>query len=212
MPRGFGPVIGVKPRVLVLGSLPGRDSVLRQQYYAHERNAFWPIMERLFGIDRNMEYECRLEEIVARGIAIWDVLASADREGSLDSAIVAHTEVANDVASLLAANPGISTVILNGSKAAALYRRYVAREVEDRGLFLRVVQVPSTSPANARYDFEHKLEAWSVLAEAVSVPTDAGSKAEGVRSGRDRPRSNRSGSGRTDTLAVPFARPLRTER
>ena len=86
---GFPPIADADARVLVLGSLPGRMSLEKQQYYAQPYNAFWKIMGQLFGAAPELPYERRLEELRKHGVAVWDVLAAGERSGSLDSAIVA---------------------------------------------------------------------------------------------------------------------------
>ena len=115
-------------RVLILGSMPGAESLRQQQYYAHPRNLFWDLMGDLFGAGRNLPYEKRLAVLRKTGVALWDVAHSCRRKGSLDSNM---TDVAaNDFASLFAATPRIHTVFFNGQTAAALFRKLVLPELE----------------------------------------------------------------------------------
>ena len=110
-------------RLLVLGSMPGAASLAAQQYYAHPRNAFWPIMSQLFGFAADLPYPQRLMQLQAQGIGLWDVLQSCERQGSLDSAIRAETP--NDFASLLQQQPQIRALAFNGAKAAQSFRKLV---------------------------------------------------------------------------------------
>ena len=93
---GFPPIADAAARVLVLGSLPGRKSLEMREYYAQPYNAFWRIMGELFGAGPALSYRARLVRLRAHGVAVWDVLAAGEREGSLDSAIVPASIVVND--------------------------------------------------------------------------------------------------------------------
>ena len=166
---GFGPVIDQRARVLVLGSMPGIASLNAGQYYALPRNAFWPIMGRLFGAGPDLPYEQRLQALKGRGMALWDVLAQCDRPGSLDSAIDAKTARPNDFALLFRRYRTIRHVIFNGARAAELYRRQVLPDVELEAPYLTYMRLPSTSPAMASLSLEQKLEAWSVLTEYLQT-------------------------------------------
>lgn len=159
--RGFPPVSVPDADVLVLGSLPGQMSIEVQQYYAQPRNAFWRIMGTLCGASPELPYPERLERLRAAGIALWDVLAAGERRGSLDSAIVPATIVVNDFASFFAAHPRIRFVSFNGTMAFELYRRHVLPVLPPAVAALESKRLPSTSPANASYSFERKLEIWS---------------------------------------------------
>jgi double-stranded uracil-DNA glycosylase len=159
------PVARPDARVLVLGSVPGEVSIAQQRYYAHGRNVFWPLMEALFGDGSVLEYPARLELVMCSGVALWDVLALAMREGSLDSAIVADSEVPNDIAGFLGAHPSITHVFFNGAKAETSFRRHIGGSAAtDR---VRFARLPSTSPANAGLSFEARLQAWGVVADAA---------------------------------------------
>ncbi len=153
--------IGSEPRVLVLGSMPGAASLAAGQYYAHPRNLFWPLVETLFGIDREQSYPDRCDALNAAGVALWDVIARCDRNGSLDSAIDDKSVRANDFASLFRAHPSIRHVAFNGRKAAQTFERLVLPTLnEDRP---EPHILPSTSPANASIPFATKLSRWRVL-------------------------------------------------
>jgi len=163
---GFPAVAGIRARVVVLGSLPGRKSLEMGQYYAQPQNAFWKIMGRLFGADSALPYELRLERLRAHGVAVWDVLAAAERAGSLDSAIVASSVVVNDFGAFFARHRGVGLLCFNGSKAAELYRRKVLPTLAPRFAALPIAVLPSTSPAHAALTFEQKLARWSAVLAA----------------------------------------------
>jgi hypoxanthine-DNA glycosylase len=149
---GLAPVIAPHTRLVVLGSFPGVASLAEQQYYAHPRNQFWPILSHMWNIDlRALPYPERLAEVRARGLGIWDVYAHCRREGSLDSAIEAAQ--LNDLARLRMLAPGLRAIAHNGGESARAMR-------VTRTLGVPVHRLPSTSPANASWSFERKLAAW----------------------------------------------------
>jgi len=139
--------------------MPGDASLKAGQYYAHPRNAFWPIMGELFGAHREVPYERRLALLDEAGVALWDSLHSCVRPGSLDAAITNAT--ANDFAELFARFPKISSVFFNGSTSEALFRRHVLPKLGD--IPYSLTRLPSTSPANARLSLAEKLTLWRVI-------------------------------------------------
>jgi TDG/mug DNA glycosylase family protein len=165
--QGLPPVADADARVLILGSMPGGESLRLQQYYAHPRNHFWPIAGELFDAGPAHAYAERLARLRAAGIAVWDVLAECARPGSLDSAIDPASIRVNDFAGFFAAHPRVHAVFCNGSFAAATFARRVVRA----GQLPRAVTVhvlPSTSPANASQPFATKLQAWRAVAGALA--------------------------------------------
>ncbi len=154
--EGFPPIARADARILILGSLPGQLSIAAQQYYAHPRNAFWPIMNELFGIDGS--YEERLARLADNGIALWDVLASSVRPGSLDGRIQLGSARANDFNTFLAGHADIQLIAFNGKKAEQLFRRFVDGNLV--GPEIRKAGLPSTSPAYAAMPFSGKLDLW----------------------------------------------------
>lgn len=155
--RHFAPVADGRTRVLILGSLPGEASLAARQYYAHPRNAFWPLVGRVTGIDLTaLPYEQRLEALKGAGIGLWDVVARAERTGSLDQAI-RNAETA-DLNSLIAALPALKAVAFNGRKASAIGRQTL-NDAHD----LALIDLPSSSPAHAGMRFEEKASAWAAL-------------------------------------------------
>ena len=157
----FPPIVGKHPRTLVLGSLPGQKSLHMQQYYAHPQNAFWKIVLQLFGEPSPQPYTRRVKVLTDHHIALWDVLAAAERPGSLDSAIVHASARANDFASFFRAHPQIRRVFFNGRKAEEMYRRFVLPGLGPDFEELRYECLPSTSPAHAGMTFARKLEHWA---------------------------------------------------
>ena len=148
------------PQILILGSLPSVTSLGQQQYYAHPQNAFWRIIEALFANGAPCTYDERIELLKQNRIALWDVIATAKREGGLDSAIQPETVVPNDIVGLLNAYPSITSICLNGGTAATLFKRLIAKQLSTT---IQIIPLPSTSPANARMGFEEKLGRWGVI-------------------------------------------------
>lgn len=154
--RSFAPLVDARSRVLVLGTLPGEESLRRAEYYAHPRNLFWPIVCALFDAAPPADYAARLGFAAARGIGLWDVAAAGRREASADATI--RGERPNAIPQLLDRHPLIRAVAFNGSGAERLYDRHFARRAD-----LAYLSLPSTSPAHARLDLAQKLARWRAL-------------------------------------------------
>lgn len=148
-------------KVLVLGTMPGVQSLKLNQYYGHNQNAFWKILFTIFNEPFSLDYEIRKELVVKHTIAVWDVLQTCVREGSLDSAI--KQEVPNDFNAFLAAHPNIEHIFFNGQKAAHYFKKYVT--VSEK---YKLHTLPSTSPAHAGLSFELKKEAWQIIQQVAS--------------------------------------------
>ena len=159
--RSFAPIADRRARVLILGSMPGRASLEAGQYYAHKQNAFWRIVCGLLDVDPRSPYAKRVRALKAARIAVWDVLHSCARRGSLDSMIERDTEIANDFGAFLRAHRGISHVFFNGAKAAASFDRHVRPLLGRRTL--RYIRLPSTSPAHASLSVARKRRAWRAI-------------------------------------------------
>jgi hypoxanthine-DNA glycosylase len=158
---GFEPVVDAHTRLLILGSLPGDASLRAGQYYGHPRNAFWRLIGGVIGRDlAALPYEDRLTALKAAGVGLWDVIASAERPGSLDAAI--RQPEAADLRGLVQGLPALRAVAFNGGTAARLGRAVLA---DPPGLAL--IDLPSSSPAHAR-PFADKAAAWAVLAEPLA--------------------------------------------
>lgn len=166
--RSFPPIENSRARSLILGSMPGGASLAAGRYYAHPQNLFWRILLDLLGAKPDLSYAARIRLLKANGIALWDVLESCVREGSLDSSIEEETIVVNDFASFYRSHPRIRRVFFNGAKAEASYRRYVAPSVEAAGAKREYLRLPSTSPAHASLSFAQKRKAWGAVLDEYS--------------------------------------------
>lgn len=190
-PRATGFPLVARPdaRVLILGTLPSTRSLEAGEYYAHPRNAFWPIVERLLGQavgpeieseshadaasanltttrrTAGLRYATRTALLLQARVALWDVLRAADRPGSLDANIKGAAAI--DFAGFFAAHPAVHTVCFNGATARSLWERHVAPKLSAHPV-LSLVTLPSTSPANAAMSFEDKLAAWATVREALA--------------------------------------------
>lgn len=153
----FSPISKPDAVILILGTMPGTKSLEIQQYYGHARNNFWRFMFEIFNEDFTDNYEMRKNLLLKNKVALWDVLQFCERIGSLDSAI--KNEITNDFELFLKQHPGIKTIIFNGQKAAAFFKKHVPLKDSSYQLFT----LPSTSPANAGKSFEYKLNEWKKI-------------------------------------------------
>jgi TDG/mug DNA glycosylase family protein len=160
--QSFPPEIDHTCKVLVLGSMPGVVSLQNQQYYAQPHNQFWPIIFAVIGVHLPLNYDQRLRLIRSVGIALWDVIASCDRQGSLDKDITQI--IPNDLSALLNHYPSIKLVAFNGTKAKQVFRCHVHLDSHPGLDFLTL---PSTSPAHTK-PFNEKLKDWSVIRNYLS--------------------------------------------
>ncbi len=161
--QGFAPLARDDARILILGSLPSQRSLAASEYYAHPQNAFWRIMATLVGAEGS--YSDRCAALCTAGIALWDVLASSVRPGSLDADIQMRTAKVNNFEQFLATHVDIRRICFNGQKAAHIFASRVPPElVENR---IQSFILPSTSPAHAAMGFDTKLEQWR---KAISDP------------------------------------------
>ena len=149
--RSFEPVFAPQARVLIVGSMPSVKSLADSEYYAHPRNAFWPVMFDTFGIEPTRDYEAKKALIRENGLALWDVAEACEREGSLDSNM--RDIQYNDFAQLFECCPHIHTVLCNGGTAYSLFVK--SGSAGDR----RIYRMPSTSPAYTM-SYARKLEIW----------------------------------------------------
>ena len=160
----FPPIASRRARVLVLGSMPGAASLLEGQYYAYRHNAFWPIMGELFGAKPQIAYARRILVLKRAGLALWDVMASCVRAGSLDAHIDEASIVPNDFLLFFTAHPRLRQVFFNGARAEHCFNRYVRPHLSVPLSFKRL---PSTSPAHAGMSFARKLQAWRAVGDAL---------------------------------------------
>ncbi|MCL6252203.1 DNA-deoxyinosine glycosylase [Altererythrobacter sp. KTW20L] len=156
----FAPVVDVRTRLLILGSLPGEVSLAEQRYYAHPRNRFWHLVGQAIGCDLTaLPYNERLTTLLAHHVGLWDTIASAERRGSLDAAI--RNEAHNPLADLAATLPALRAVAFNGAKAAKVGRRLLATSP------LTLIDLPSSSPAHAAMPLARKEELWRHVGDFV---------------------------------------------
>ncbi len=148
----FLPSADERARILILGSMPGGESLRRQQYYAFGRNLFWKLTGELFGFTPELPYTERLALLRGNRVALWDVLAGCERPGSLDSSIRAAEP--NDIPGLLATCSGIQRICCNGQTSAKYLRQFFP------GISVEIMVLPSTSPAAAVYSYSEKLARW----------------------------------------------------
>lgn len=154
---------GEKPRVLILGTMPGKISLAKQQYYGHPQNAFWRILGELLQFDAKADYTARIQQLTENNIALWDVLKFCVRESSLDTDIERDSEVPNDIVQLLKTHRTIRRVCFNGGKAAQLYRRHILPQIPENFRAIEYSPLPSTSPAHAGMRYAEKLAAWRAI-------------------------------------------------
>ena len=161
---GLAPVSGTAPSLLILGSYPSEQSLLRHEYYGNPRNQFWKIMGMVFSFPSDfpdLPYQDRLNLVTERGIAIWDVVESCSRKGSSDSSIGNTTP--NDIRAFLKNNPSIRCIALNGKTGAGnWFKRYFSdlTQPENEETDLVLLQLPSTSPAYAGMSLDDKAQLW----------------------------------------------------
>ncbi|MBP3924029.1 DNA-deoxyinosine glycosylase [bacterium] len=148
--------IDEKSEILILGSMPGIKSLDEQQYYAHPQNRFWKLMAKFCNTKnlQELKYQDKLKVLLDNKIALWDVIQSCNRDGSLDSNI--QNETPNDIPQLLKQFPNIKIICLNGNKSYSAFKKYFPEILEQ----YKCYKLPSTSPANARYKLEDLYNEW----------------------------------------------------
>lgn len=162
--RSFPPVVNSETRLLVLGSLPGEESLAQASYYAHSRNQFWLLMSEVIDCDLvRLDYAERLEALLAARVGLWDVVESASRRGSLDAHIRVHRP--NRLLELAASLPNLAGVGFNGGTAARIGRRQLAARND-----LALIDLPSSSPAFTMAVAEKRLR-WRQLRDVISAKT-----------------------------------------
>ena len=159
---GFEPIADKNATVLILGSMPGEVSLNKNQYYAHPQNKFWYIMSHVLGFDINASYTEKQKAFRKSGVALWDVMKSCNRKGSLDSSIDNSTVVANDFECFLSRHKKIRYVFFNGAKAEKEFKKHVMPKISETH-FLEYHRLPSTSPAMAMLSQEAKLAEWKII-------------------------------------------------
>ncbi len=160
---GFAPIAEDDAVILILGSMPSQKSLEAQQYYAHPRNSFWYIISELFGGNKDQGYSKRKALLLHNKIALWDVLNSCQRKGSLDSSIKNGSIIVNDFNRFFARHPFIKAVYFNGMRAQQEYNRQVLPDLVVKYPDIKYERLPSTSPAMASLTREQKLQQWRTI-------------------------------------------------
>ena len=166
--NSFLPIESGTAKIVILGSMPGVLSLQQQQYYAHPRNAFWYIMARLFDFEQTADYATRIAVLQEYGVAVWDVLASCQRQGSLDSAIALTSERPNDFGAFFAQHPSVRWVFFNGCKAESVYQKQILQRLPSACQQIQYQRLPSTSPAMATLSKEQKYAQWRIVLEKLA--------------------------------------------
>ena len=160
---GFEPIASTDATVLILGSLPSQQSLRKRDYYGNPQNAFWQVLGELFDAGPEIPYVQRTEKLRCHGIAVWDVLQSSVRPGSMDAAIDLTTAIPNDFQAFFEEHPMLELLCFNGKKAAELYRRLVAPQGISSIDNIEYRTMPSTSPAYASMNLDEKVRHWSAV-------------------------------------------------
>ncbi len=168
--HSFAPIADPQAEILILGSMPGQASLAANQYYAHPQNAFWRIIGELLAFDPAVvSYAEKTNALKSARIALWDVLQSCQRTGSLDSGIETGSQIVNDFPAFFAAHTQIRHVFFNGTKAETCFRRYVLKIDQSEAIHrIPLIRLPSTSPAHATLPFVKKRDQWlQILGTAI---------------------------------------------
>lgn len=154
------PIIGKDARVFILGSMPGKKSLLKKQYYGNDRNHFWKIIFTILGLEIPNEYSNKVELLKEHHIALWDVIYECVREGSLDSKI--KDEEPNDISSFLQNHPTIKLIVFNGNKAFEVFKKHIGLNTLSE---VDYKKLPSTSPTPGRNvkSLEEKIKEWRII-------------------------------------------------
>jgi len=166
---GFDPIAAPDARVLILGSMPSKVSKAKDQYYGHNKNGFWAIMGQLFGAEPDLCYGLRKGILMTHRVAVWDVLKTCQRLGSLDADIELDSIVINDFNDFFSHHEQIRHVFFNGMTAEKVYRKYILPTLPERFGYLVYHRLPSTSPTNAALSLTQKLEAWQEIRQYMTA-------------------------------------------
>ena len=162
---GLMPVCGENPKILILGSFPSLKSLEKNEYYGNPKNHFWKIMEAVFGTDTSLSYDKRIESLKNAGIALWDAASECRREKSSDATL--KDVKPNDIARILIKNKPVRVIALNGKTGAEKYFKKFHPDFSKKFPDVKVITLPSSSPANARQSLDDKIKEWSALKEYI---------------------------------------------
>lgn len=166
--KSFAPIVADDSKVLILGSMPGVTSLRLGEYYSLEHNAFWFIMGELFGAYPNLPYTQRCDILKENKIALWDVLKSCSRKGSLDSNIHTESQRPNSIGGLLKKHSTITHVFFNGTKAESFFKKEILPQLGHKQVEkLTLTRLPSTSPAHASLTKQQKLKQWLIVKDVL---------------------------------------------
>lgn len=154
------PLVNQQTKVMIIGSMPGVQSLEKEQYYGHPRNHFWPIIAQIVNEEVPEQYEQRLIWLKRHRIGLWDAIQSCEREGSLDTKI--KNEVPNDFVWLFATYPQIEAIFFNGTKAQAVFKKHLGFSILQHRFY---TQLPSSSPVPGKYNktFDEKVVLWRAI-------------------------------------------------
>ncbi|HMG82617.1 MAG TPA: DNA-deoxyinosine glycosylase [Ferruginibacter sp.] len=158
--KSFDPISNSETCILIFGSLPGDKSLELSEYYGHSRNRFWKIISKITENDLPLNYPDKKALLFKTGIGIWDVAKKAFRDGSLDIAI--QDELPNDLDSFISKHRNLKVIAFNGKKSETIFNKYFTRQKE-----IKYILLPSSSPANARINFENICKLWSEMLDYV---------------------------------------------
>lgn len=156
MIESLAPIVNEECRVLTLGTMPGAESLRQQAYYAHPRNLFWKLITEVTGEQAPRDYEHRKSYLLKHKIAVWDMCEACIREGSLDANI--SEEMPNDIQKFVADHPSIKAIAFNGQTAAKIFAKHIGNITG-----IKLLSLPSTSPANAGVSWEEKVRQWKSI-------------------------------------------------
>jgi hypoxanthine-DNA glycosylase len=163
--EGLAPIARRDARILLLGSIPGVQSLVEQRYYAHPANAFWHLVSQVTRCELPSTQLARRRLLIDNRIALWDVVYRCRRAGSLDSAIDAESVAVNDIEEFLRHHRSVRALFFNGGAAASLFERHSRKRIESARPELAFHRLPSSSPANASWSRARKIEAWTLIRE-----------------------------------------------
>ena len=166
--HSFPPVTDKSVTKLILGSMPGKASLAANQYYAHPRNIFWPMMETVMNVGLELPYAARCKQLTQHNVALWDVLKACTRTGSLDSDIIESSIVPNDFEAFFRTHPRIRAIYFNGTKAESIYVRHVIPNLSPEFADIVMTRLPSTSPANASIPLARKVAQWEMVGNGIA--------------------------------------------
>ncbi len=166
---GFDPIAAPDARVLILGSMPSAVSKAKGQYYGHPKNAFWTIMGQLFGAEPDLCYGLRKGLLMTHRVAVWDVLKTCHRQGSLDADIELDSIITNDFNAFFVRHAQIRQVFFNGLAAEKIYRKSILPTLPERFDYLVYHRLPSTSPTHAALSLSQKMAAWQAISQSMAA-------------------------------------------